>query len=198
MNNYEFSNRFLFVAVSHICMSVIVEPYNPEWIRWFEELREPIWDMIGDIVVDIVHVGSTSIEGMSAKPVIDIDIVVASWDYFTEIINRLGKLGYKHQGDLGIKEREAFKQTRKPVHPHNLYVCHRDSIAYKNHILLKKHLTENPEAFRRYEQLKISLGKTASDVDTYCRQKTEIILEFLAAEGVPDEELEEIRSENLS
>ena len=65
-------------------------------------------------------------------------------------------------------------------------------------MLLKKHLTENPEAFRRYEQLKISLGKTSSDMDTYCRQKTELILEFLAAEGLSDEELDEIRSENLS
>jgi hypothetical protein len=64
--------------------------------------------------------------------------------------------------------------------------------------LLKKHLSENPEAFSRYEQLKINLGKTVHDVDTYCRQKTELILEFLTAEGVPEEELDEIRSENLS
>ena len=179
-------------------MSVIVEPYNPEWAKWFEELREPIWELLGGIVVDIVHFGSTSIVGMSAKPIIDIDIVVDSWNNFPEIINRLGKLGYEHRGDLGIKEREAFKQTRKPVYPHHLYVCHRDSVAYKNHILLKKHLTENPEAFRRYEQLKINLGKTVSDGDTYCRLKTDLILEFLAAEGVPDEELDAIRSENLS
>jgi len=179
-------------------MSVIVIQYNPEWKQWFKELRAPIWEKISDHVVDIVHVGSTSIEGMSAKPVIDIDIVVDSWDNLTDIIKHLGELGYEHQGDLGIKEREAFKQARTPMFPHNLYVCHKDSIAYKNHILLKKHLTENPEAFRQYENLKIRLGKTASNVDTYCKLKTELILEFLSAEGVSDEELNEIRLENLS
>ena len=179
-------------------MSVIVVPYNPEWKQWFKELRAPIWGKISDYTIAIVHVGSTSIEGMSAKPVIDIDIVVDNWDNFTEIIKNLGELGYEHRGDLGIKEREAFKQTRRPIYPHHLYVCHKDSIAYKNHKLLKKHLMENPEAFKRYEDLKIRLGKTASNGDTYCRLKTELILEFLSAEGVSDEELDEIRLENLS
>lgn len=179
-------------------MPVDVVSYNPEWKRWFKELREPIWEKISDYVVDIVHVGSTSIEGMSAKPVIDIDITVDNWNKLPEIIKRLGELGYKHQGNLGIKEREAFKLTFEPMHPHNLYVCHKDSVAYKNHILLKKHLSENPEDFSRYEELKISLGNTASNVDKYTRLKTELILEFLAVEGVPDEELNEIRSENLS
>ena len=179
-------------------MSVIVVQYNPEWKQWFKELRAPIWEKISDYDVEVIHVGSTSIEGMSAKPVIDIDIVVDSWDNLTDIIERLGELGYSHQGDLGIKEREAFKQVRRLIHPHNLYVCHKDSIAYKNHILLKKHLTENPEAFKRYEHLKICLGKTVSNVDSYCKLKTELILEFLSAEGVSDEELDEIRLENLS
>ena len=65
-------------------------------------------------------------------------------------------------------------------------------------MLLKKHLLENPEDFRRYQELKRTLGNIASNVDIYTRLKTELILEFLAAEGVSDEELNEIRSENLS
>ena len=179
-------------------MPVDVVFYNPEWKEWFKELREPIWEKLSDYVVDIVHVGSTSVEGMSAKPVIDIDAVVDRWDHLPEILKLLDELGYKHQGNLGIKEREAFKITFEPMYPHNFYVCHKDSVAYKNHILLKKHLSENPEDFKRYKELKISLGNTASNVDQYCRLKTELILEFLSAEGLPDEEIEEIRIENLS
>lgn len=179
-------------------MSVRVVSYNPDWKRWFKELRKPIIEKIRDYLVDVVHVGSTSIKGMSAKPIIDIDIIVNNWNSFPEIIKLLGELGYEYQGDLGIKEREAFKLTYKPTHPHNLYVCHIDSLAYKNHILLKKHLSENPENFKRYEELKISLGNSASNVDEYTRLKTELILEFLAAEDLSDEELSMIRSENLS
>lgn len=179
-------------------MPVSVVPYNPDWTLWFRELREPIWEKIRDYAVDVIHVGSTSIKGMSAKPVIDIDILVEDWKRFPEIVGRLHELGYKHQGDLGIKEREAFKQTRGSCHPHHLYVCRVGSVAYKNHVLLKKHLIENPEDFRRYEELKVRLGGAASDVDEYTRLKTELIMEFLSTEGMSHEELEEIRVQNLS
>jgi GrpB-like predicted nucleotidyltransferase (UPF0157 family) len=179
-------------------MPVRVVSYNPEWKQWFKKLREPIYEKISDYIVDIVHVGSTSIEGMSAKPVIDIDVVVDNWNTFPKIIKCLGELGYEYQGDLGIKEREAFKLNHESKYPHNLYVCHKDSLAYKNHLLLKKHLLENLDDFKRYEELKICLGNTASNVDKYTRLKTELILEFLAAEGISDEELDVIRLENLS
>jgi len=88
-------------------MPVRVVSYNPDWEQWFRELREPILEKISDYIVDIVHVGSTSIDGMSAKPVIDIDILVDNWNNFQEIIKRLGELGYEHLGDLGIKEWRA-------------------------------------------------------------------------------------------
>lgn len=165
---------------------------------WFRELRESIWDRVRDYAVDVVHVGSTSVAGMSAKPVIDIDVVVEGWEWFPEIVKRLCELGYRYQGDLGIKEREAFKPTFQPKHPHHLYVCRVGSVAYKNHVLLKKHLIEDTEDFRRYMELKVRLGDTASDVDEYTRLKTELILEFLSEEGLSAEELEEIRLQNLS
>ena len=178
-------------------MPVVVYPYDPEWKQWFLELREPIWELLGDLVVDVVHVGSTSIVGMSAKPVIDIDIVVDDWACFTEVVERLGVLDYTHIGDLGIKEREAFKESIPFLHPHNLYVTHVGSIAYRNHTLLKKHLTENPVDFDRYNDLKLNLAETMDDVDSYCRAKTQLILEFLEKEGVTGEELDIIRRENL-
>jgi GrpB-like predicted nucleotidyltransferase (UPF0157 family) len=67
-------------------MPVNVVSYNPEWKQWFKELCEPICEKINDYVVDIVHVGSTSIEGMSAKPIIDINIIVDNWVNFPESI----------------------------------------------------------------------------------------------------------------
>jgi GrpB-like predicted nucleotidyltransferase (UPF0157 family) len=178
-------------------MPVKVVSYNPEWKKWFKELRQPILGKMSDYIVDVVHVGSTSIEGMSAKPIIDIDILVDSWSNFSEIVRLLEDLGYEHQGDLGIKDRQAFRLIREPKYSHHLYVCHKDSLAYKNHVLLRKHLSENPEGFRRYKDLKINLGETSSDVDIYTRLKTELILEFLAAEGVSEEELNTIRFQNL-
>lgn len=179
-------------------MPILVVPYNPQWIRWFNELREPIWSKTNDLIIDIIHVGSTSIKGMSAKPVIDMDIVIDDWNKFPEIVKRLDTLDYIHLGNLGISDREAFKSMKDPRYPHNLYVCHKDSVAFKNHILLRKHLLENPESFTRYTDLKLSLANKVVDVDEYTRLKTDLILGFLKAEGLSLEELEVIRSENIT
>jgi GrpB-like predicted nucleotidyltransferase (UPF0157 family) len=150
-------------------MPVKVVSYNPLWEQWFDRLSKPFSEKLRNYNVEIVHVGSTSIKGMSAKPIIDIDITIDNWHNFPEIKQRLYELGYEHQGDLGIKEREAFKLNCEPKYPHNLYVCHKNSLAFKNHILLKKHLSENTDAFKRYEDLKINLGNTTSNVDEYAR-----------------------------
>ena len=179
-------------------MPVLVEPYNPDWSKWFEEIRAPIWEKISEYAVDMVHVGSTSVPGMSAKPVIDIDIVLDDWAIFPKIVKQLAIFGYRPIGDLGIKEREAFKLDADSKYSHNLYVCHKDSVAYRNHVLLKKHLSENQTDFIRYKELKLGLAGSSENVDEYCRAKTDLILEILAKEGVPENDLDQIRSENLS
>ena len=57
-------------------MSIQVLPYDQRWKEWFRDIRTQVWTQISDLVLDIVHVGSTSIEGMGAKAIIDMDIVV--------------------------------------------------------------------------------------------------------------------------
>jgi GrpB-like predicted nucleotidyltransferase (UPF0157 family) len=175
--------------------NVEVLPYNPEWKKWFKEIKKPVWNQIHDLINDIVHVGSTSIEGMSAKPIIDMDIVIDNWDIFPEIVRRLEPLGYRHVGDLGIAEREVFKHEN-PGYPHHLYVCQKDSTAYRNHVLLRKHLLENSEDFNRYRDLKTRLASSVNQREDYGRLKTELILEFLEKEGISKKEIEKIRKEN--
>jgi len=64
-------------------------------------------------------------------------------------------------------------------------------------VLLKKHLAENPEAFRRYNDLKMGLAGSCESREDYCRSKTLLILEFLEAEGMSQDELDSIRDDNL-
>ncbi len=178
-------------------MSVQVLPFNPKWREWFMEIRNQIWPQISDLALDIVHVGSTSIEGMGAKPIIDMDIVVSDMGDLDAIASRLGRIGYIHQGNLGILGREVFGLDYEHKHAHNLYLVVVGSTAYCNHMLLKKHLTENPEAFRRYNDQKMSLAESSESREDYWRAKTELILEFLETEGMSKEELESIRDDNL-
>lgn len=89
---------------------VVVEKWNPQWKYEYEKI---VASLCKDIIynsIKIEHVGSTSVEGLSAKPVIDLDIVIEN-DKFEIIKRLLNDKGYKHEGDLGIEGREAFSYS---------------------------------------------------------------------------------------
>ena len=84
---------------------VVVLSYDVAWQSAFKKIKGEIEEAIGDLIIGIEHVGSTSVEGMSAKPCIDIDIIIKDYSVFDEIVRRLGDVGYIHEGDFGIKDR---------------------------------------------------------------------------------------------
>ena len=134
---------------------VIVLPYDAAWESAFEAIRAEIQTALGDLMLGIEHVGSTSVKGMSAKPCIDIDVVIRDYSVFDAVVQKLDTIGYIHEGDLGIKDREAFKYADKPhLMTHHLYVCPRDSEELHRHIVFRDFLRKNPEAVKEY-----SMGK---------------------------------------
>ncbi len=111
---------------------MILHEYTPEWETEFTLLREVYLKCLGDSAITIEHVGSTSIPGIKAKPIIDIDIVIKDYCVFPEIADKLAKLGYCHNGDQGMLHREAFQrmdeftphsQPQRRWINHHLYVC---------------------------------------------------------------------------
>lgn len=160
--------------------NVIVLPYNPEWKNDFEEIKQELVNAIGDLIVCVEHVGSTSVEGLSAKPIIDIDVVISGYTVFDSIVSRLGGIGYIHVGDLGIKDREAFKYVDKPhLKRHHLYVCPRNSNELLRHITFRDFLRNNPEAVKKYSKVKEEAAKLFPDnIDQYIEYKTPCIKEL--------------------
>jgi len=100
---------------------VIVVDYDPGWVTTFQELHDRLKRSLGNMPHSIDHVGSTSIPGAAAKPIIDIDVVLKSAADIPEAIEALAKAGYHHLGDLGITGREAFESPSGPP-LHHLYV----------------------------------------------------------------------------
>lgn len=92
---------------------VEVVPYDPEWKVEFDRIREQLLSYVGDLIITIEHVGSTSIEGLAAKPIIDLDLVMDSYDVLPQIIERLQQHGYEHQGNLGIEGRKPSKEVKR-------------------------------------------------------------------------------------
>ena len=159
---------------------VVVVPCDQAWKNAFEEIKTEIEAEIGDLIIGIEHVGSTSVEGMSAKPCIDIDVVIRDYSVFDEIIRKLGSIGYIHEGDLGIKDREAFKYADKPhLMTHHLYVCPQYSEELRRHIVFRDFLRKNPEAVKKYSQVKETAAKLFPDsIDQYIEYKSPCIEEL--------------------
>jgi GrpB-like predicted nucleotidyltransferase (UPF0157 family) len=160
--------------------TIRVVDYNPEWPDHFSLLRDRIWPCVRDIAVRIEHVGSTAVDGLAAKPVIDLDIVIARRSDLPSVVTRLGGLGYQHRGDLGIRDREAFRAPENQP-AHHLYVCSQDSLALRDHIVFRDHLRAHPVDAAAYSMLKKQLAEVCgSDIDRYVEGKTNFILSILA------------------
>ena len=84
---------------------VIVLPYDEAWKTAFEAIKAEIESALGELILGIEHVGSTSVKGMSAKPCIDLDVIIKDDSMLEAVIERLAEIGYIHEGDLGIKGR---------------------------------------------------------------------------------------------
>ena len=159
---------------------VIVLPYDEAWKTAFEEIKNEIEAAIGDLILGIEHVGSTSVEGMSAKPCIDIDVIIKDYSVFDEVVSKLGAVGYIHEGDLGIKDREAFKYTDKPhLMMHHLYICPQYSEELRRHIAFRDFLRRDPESVKEYSLVKEKAAELyPNDIDQYIEYKSSCIEEL--------------------
>ncbi|HEX5013145.1 MAG TPA: GrpB family protein [Candidatus Limnocylindrales bacterium] len=175
--------------------AIEVVDYDPAWPARFEAIRARIAPALGTLAIAIEHVGSTSVPGLAAKPVIDIDVVVADEASVSAAIDGLARLGYEHLGDLGVRDREAFR--RPPgTERHNLYVCRAGGEGLRNHLALRDHLRSHPEAVQAYGALKRRLATEVADIDEYVIAKTDLIVSFLRAEGIDEKTLDAIEAAN--
>ena len=177
---------------------VEVLDYDPQWPEIFCRLRDRIWPRVSDVATAIEHVGSTSVPGVAAKPVIDMDIVIPSRDELTAVIERLAALGYTHRGNLGVEDRDAFRAPENQP-GHHLYVCPAGSLALRNHIVVRDHLRAHADDRAQYSELKKQLALSyGDDRERYMEDKTSFILGILTRYGFSQGELEAIRSVNTS
>lgn len=160
---------------------VVVVPYDEKWKIEYEKIKSELYAVLDGIIVVIEHIGSTSVKGLSAKPIIDISIVIQDYNSFEVVKNRLEQVGYTHEGDLGAKERHAFKYTDKPhLMKHHLYVCPQYSEALKVHIAFRDYLRSAPKDRDWYSEVKTLAAKHyPEDMDGYMKAKSPCIAEIM-------------------
>jgi len=171
---------------------IIVVDYDPTWPATFERLRQRIWPVVADVATSVEHVGSTSVPGLAAKPIIDMSVVVPTASDVPIAIERLAALDYIHRGNLGVEGRDTF-QSPGTLPRHHLYLCAHDSLALRNHLLVRDYLRAQPEAAARYGELKQQLARQHPDeIDAYVAGKTDLLLKILGASGLSAGELDAI------
>jgi GrpB-like predicted nucleotidyltransferase (UPF0157 family) len=136
-------------------------------------LRAPIAGALAALAIEIVHVGSTAVPGLAAKPVIDLNVRLRAAEDLPAVIERLARLGYVHEGDLGIVGREAFATPPGyATHDHHLYVCAPDRGGHDDQIAFRDYLRAHPKTALAYARLKRTLAaRHRNDRGAYANAK---------------------------
>ena len=177
-------------------MPIRVVPYDPRWPDQFTLIRGALTDALRDIpFLAIEHVGSTSVPGLPAKPVIDVDVVVLR-EHLVPAIEALVVAGYRHEGDLGIPDRHAM-QAPDSAPERNVYVAVDGSLALRNHRAVRDVLRSDAALADEYGRLKLDLARRhAENMGAYVAAKTELLGSILARGGLSDQERAEIAAAN--
>ncbi len=139
--------------------SGIVElvPYTAEWGRIFERDRASLQAALGDRVLDIQHVGSTSIPGIVAKPIIDIGIAIRNFEQAVVCIEPIEGLGYEYRGENGIPRRHFF--VKGDPRTHHVHVNEVDGRDWENQVFFRDYLIQHPGMAQEYAALKLELAQ---------------------------------------
>jgi GrpB-like predicted nucleotidyltransferase (UPF0157 family) len=179
-------------------MIEVVE-YDPRWPGLFAQIRDRVWPAChaaGALAIE--HVGSTSVPGLAAKPVIDLDVVIRTEADLPPVRAALAGLGYRFRGDLGVPRRYAFHAPDEPAIRHHLYVCVTGSTALRNHRFVRDSLRADPAQLAAYAALKRRLAAQVETIDQYLDGKTEFLVGLLAGAGLDDDELRGVAAINRS
>lgn len=165
---------------------MLIEKYNSNWIQDFESIKSEIETGLKGLNFSIEHVGSTAVPNLDSKPIIDVDVIYVEKSDFEKIKLAILNMGYYHNGNQGIEDREVFKRNKGLKHEvldkikHHLYVCPIKSKALERHILSRNFLRNNDWARLKYQQMKYELAAKANqDRKKYAELKEISVNDFI-------------------
>jgi len=162
---------------------LVIADYDPRWADLFTDLRDRVAGVLGGLAVSIEHVGSTAVPGLAAKPVVDIDVVVATPADVASAVERLNTLGYEPSGRGGVAASiPGLVALRWPKGEprHHVYVVVLDSNVHLERIALRDHLRGKVADRRAYAELKLRAARESrGDWERYSHAKADFIQRVL-------------------
>jgi GrpB-like predicted nucleotidyltransferase (UPF0157 family) len=143
--------------------TVRIEPHQREWSVLFDSEAARLRSVLDDRVLAIEHVGSTAVEGLAAKPVLDILVLVADEADAKACVEPLEELGYEHRDDDPVPDRYFMAKGPSYGRTHYCSITPRGSDTHHDQVDFRDHLRSHPEVAREYEQLKRDLASEHPD-----------------------------------
>jgi GrpB-like predicted nucleotidyltransferase (UPF0157 family) len=164
---------------------IAIREYDTNWPALFEEEAHRLYAAFGSVAVRIEHVGSTSVPGLAAKPVIDIQVSVGSLLPHGRYVNTMVALGYCHVAlaDFDFVYPFFHKPPEWPS-THHVHLCEAGGEQEWKHLAFRNYLRVHPQTARQYEALKRELarahsGSTPQSMEAYSLAKSEFVANVL-------------------
>ena len=165
---------------------IILAEYDGEWPAEFAREATAIRAALADLEIELHHIGSTAVEGLSAKPVIDILLIVSSLAVLDASPDRLVSLGYEGRGEFGVPGRRFFQKTRDDgARTHQIHAYATGDGAIRRHLDFRDFLKAHSIVADAYVRLKAELAEQhGDDIEAYAEGKTTFVreVERIAAE----------------
>jgi GrpB-like predicted nucleotidyltransferase (UPF0157 family) len=145
----------------YMAREIIILPYNENWTEHYNQIKNQLINIFGDLVIDIQHIGSTSIRGMSAKPIIDVMIIVNDIQEVDNLSYKMIDVGYKARGENGIPGRRYFQYFHEDDvnHTQHIHIYEKNNAAVIDQLMFRDYLRIDKDAFEQYQQAKIDLAE---------------------------------------
>lgn len=151
---------------------VVVSAYDPRWKELFLAEAEKIKGILGENCIAVHHIGSTAVEGLAAKPIIDIMPVVKDFAETDERRAAFEEIGYEWMGEFGIAGRRYLRKGGDE-RTHQIHIfAQADTGNIARHLAVRDYLRAHPEEAAAYASLKVRLAaKYPRDIEGYCDGK---------------------------
>jgi GrpB-like predicted nucleotidyltransferase (UPF0157 family) len=160
---------------------VSVVSYDASWPARYERESKRVLAALGSLALDIEHIGSTSIDGVAAKPTIDILVGAHGLEIPTHVMNQMAQVGYEYRGELGVPGRRYFRKGDRYPRDFNVHIVVWRERLWNDYLAFRDYLRDYPERAQEYSDLKQQILSSAggATMPNYAAGKEPFIAETL-------------------
>ncbi|MGG3468688.1 GrpB family protein [Neobacillus pocheonensis] len=158
-------------------MKVRLSSFNESWALMFNREAQFLKTIFGDEIIKFEHFGSTSVQGLKAKPVIDMMCVVKDIEKIDAFNEKMNELGYDVAGEWGIQGRRLFRKGGEN-RTHHIHFYQSDNPQIERHLIFRDYLRSHPEEVARYSRFKEELAGRYENTSEYSPAKKTFVKEL--------------------